>query len=81
MQSLEELSLLVQSTTANAITSQTTMRKERSPLIERIVDYVQHHYTEELSLKILAARFNVNATLIRLRAAPASVPNRDCTIS
>ena len=42
----------------NALESR--LSKKKNPIVEQVEQYVQSHYAEELSLQILASRFNVN---------------------
>ena len=41
-----------------------TLHAEENPVVAAVVEYVQKHYDEELSLKILAQKYKVNAAYL-----------------
>lgn len=43
---------------------QSVPAKKKNPIIEQVEQYIQERYAEELSLQILASRFNVNNTYL-----------------
>ncbi|MFC5406083.1 response regulator transcription factor [Cohnella soli] len=62
--SIPELIALVKEAAEQAIQVRKAMTEKQNPTVERIANYVKEHYSEDLSLKILADKYNLNAAYL-----------------
>jgi two-component system response regulator YesN len=64
LQSLEEIIRFTKDTTARIIESMTQSYERINPVIKRVMAYIKTNYSGNISLKTLAAGFNVNANYL-----------------
>lgn len=64
MQSLDEIIRFTKDTTTGIIHRRAQSYERMSPVIKRVMAYIKTNYSEDMSLKTLAAGFNVNANYL-----------------
>ena len=64
LQTVQQLKEMVKNTLRKTIDCLASKEQTANPVITRILNYINVHYAEELSLKTLGAAFNINATYL-----------------
>ncbi|MBB6734028.1 response regulator [Cohnella zeiphila] len=64
MKSLTALSAYVKDTVRRVIGVQLEQQDKRHPLVKRMLHEIHHHYAEDLALKTLSRKWNVNAAYL-----------------